>query len=385
MKESDNSDRNPEVSVVLPALNEEETIAVCIEKIHRVFREQSISGEIIIADSSTDRTPEIASNLQGIVIHPEKLGYGNAYREAFSKVKGASVIIGDADNTYDFLEIPAFLAMLDNGCDLVMGSRFRGEIKKGAMPPLHQYIGNPFLTWVLNAVFRTHVSDVHCGFRAIRTEALRKMNLKTTGMEFASEMVIEAARMGLKIGEVPITYYPREAPSKLSSFTDGWRHLRFILLYRPIPFLAIPGLIFVCLGLLFMLGFYFKGNVEGSHLHSFILSAMALTGGLQAFVMGITIKIYSIKNGFSERSGFVARFMEYHNLERELLAGGFLMLVGALIGLTILFRWFSAGFGDLFEISSAVWALVFLLCGMQILFASILASMMILQNGGRGG
>ena len=237
----------PYLSVILPSLNEETTIGICIRKIQKVFGDLGVSGEIIVSDSSTDHTPEIAREVGAVVVHPSHRGYGFAYLEAFVQARGKYIVIGDADNTYDFLELPLLVKELEKGADLVIGSRFAGELKKGSMTPLHQYIGNPLLTWVLNRVFHTKFSDAHSGYRAIRADALNKLNLQSWGMEFASEMLIKASREGLTITEVPITYYPRETPSKLDSFSDGWRHLRFILLLKPIPFLTIPGIIFAFL------------------------------------------------------------------------------------------------------------------------------------------
>lgn len=269
------------VSVILPALNEERTIADCIRKIQVVFLENSIDGEILVADSSTDKTAGIARSLGATVLYPEKTGYGNAYLAAFHHARGRYIIMGDADDTYDFSEIPRLLALLDAGADFVIGSRFKGTIRPGSMTPLHQYIGNPLLTWMINVIFGTEYSDTHSGFRAITREALDRLTLKTGGMEFASEMLVMAAKEQLKVAEVPIGYYPRQAPSNLHSFADGWRHIRFVLLMKPLPFVAIPGLLFFLAGSVLMCFFYFEGNVESSHLHIFILGAIFLTGGLR--------------------------------------------------------------------------------------------------------
>lgn len=223
-----------EVSVILPSLNEEKSIGTCIRKIKKVFKEHGINGEIIVSDNSTDKTPDIARSLGAKVVTPDKKGYGYAYLYAFKYASGKYIVIGDADNTYDFLEIPKLLEPLQKGeADIVIGSRFKGEIKKGAMPWLHRYIGNPLLTYFLNMLFKAGVSDAHSGFRAFTKNALKKMKLRCYGMEFASEMIIEAVRRGLKIKEVPITYYPREGKSKLCSFRDGWRHLKFMLMQSP--------------------------------------------------------------------------------------------------------------------------------------------------------
>ncbi|MDO9538461.1 MAG: glycosyltransferase [Methanocalculus sp.] len=368
------------LSVVLPALNEEKTIEVCIQKIQQVFSDRGIAGEIIVSDSSTDKTAEISRKLGAIIVHPEKKGYGNAYLAGLALARGRYIAIGDSDNTYDFLELPKLLDALDKeGADMVMGSRLRGEILPGAMPWLHQYVGNPLLTWVLNRVFHIGISDAHSGFRIIRKDALDRLNLKTGGMEFASEMIIEAAQTGLTITEVPIHYYPRVAPSKLESFSDGWRHVRFMLFYRPGPFLAVPGLLFAIFGISMMTFFFAKGDIETSYLHSFILASLAFIGGVQTMLMGIVIWVYSALYGYSERSGFIERFLDYHTLERGFIIGGVFILGGLIIGFDIIRQWVASGYGHLFQIANAVWSLAFLLIGVQIVFSTVLISMMLLN------
>jgi glycosyltransferase involved in cell wall biosynthesis len=369
----------PYVSFILPALNEELTIADCIEEIKTVLYENNISAEIIVSSSSTDRTDEIAENLGARVIRPEKKGYGNAYLFAFKEVSGEIIVILDADGTYDIKKIPEFIKEIESGSDFVMGSRLKGKIMKGAMPPLHQYIGNPVLTWMLNRVFKTNISDAHCGMRAIRKDALDSLNLKTPGMEFASEMIIEAARKNLKISEVPIDYYPRKAPSNLHSFADGWRHVRFMLLYQPLPFLAIPGFFFFIMGAVLMTIYYLEGNLENSNLHSFVLASILFIGGLQAILMGINIKTYSIIAGYNEDVGIITKIANYQNLERELVAGIIIIAVGAVIGLYIILNWIESGFGSLFQVTNAVIALTLFLSGMQIIFSAVFNSMMLIN------
>lgn len=378
------SDKEIEVSVILPALDEEVTIGQCIEKIKKVFLEKHIHGEIIVMDSSTDSTGTVARDLGATVIRPEKAGYGYAYIEGFRHAKGRYIVMGDADNTYDFLDIPRLIEPLKQGADLVIGSRFRGEIKRGSMSPLHRYIGNPLLNRILNMVFRTHFSDSHSGFRAIRRSALECLKLESGGMEFASEMLIRASERGLTITEVPITYYPRVSPSKLHSFADGWRHIRFVLLMRPIPFLAFPGIFFAGIGFVLMGMFSMTGDIEASHLHSFILSALLLLGGTQGVFMGILISTYSVIHGYQEKSGFMKRIMNYHSLEKFLIAGGVVILAGILFGVHIIYTWIASDFGELSQISVAVVALLLIIIGMETLFFSIFTSMMLLnENNGK--
>jgi glycosyltransferase involved in cell wall biosynthesis len=372
-------DADIEVSVLLPALNEEATIGTCIEKIRKVFLEQGLSGEIIVMDSSSDSTGTIARGLGANVIRPAKGGYGNAYLEGFRHAKGKYIVMGDADNTYDFLDIPRLIEPLKQGADLVIGSRFKGEIKRGSMAPLHRYIGNPVLTMMLNFVFHTGFSDSHSGFRAIRRLALEKLTLDSGGMEFASEMLIRASREKLAITEIPITYYSRVSPSHLHSFADGWRHIRFVLLMRPIPFLAFPGVFFAGIGVSLMTIFYVTG-IEGSRLHSFILGALLLLGGTQGLFMGILISTYSVIHGYQEKSRLMKMIMNYHSLEKFLVFGGILIVIGIFVGAYIIYRWVASHFGELSEISTAIVALLLIILGMEVFFLSIFTSMMLLNE-----
>jgi glycosyltransferase involved in cell wall biosynthesis len=374
-----------EVSVILPAFDEEHTIGSCLSKIQKVFLESNTQGEIIVADSSTDRTDEIALSMGAIVIHPKKSGYGNAYLAAFEQAQGQYIVMGDSDDTYDFLEIPLLLAPLKNGADLVIGSRFNGTIHPGSMTALHRYIGNPLLTWMVNLIFHTRFSDTHSGFRAITKEALTRLNIKTGGMEFASEMLIMASKENLRIKEVPINYYPRKAPSKLHSFADGWRHIRFVLLMKPLPFIAIPGSIFAAVGLLLMTFFYVKGNVEASHLHTFILGAIMVMGGLQVVLSALLMKTYSVIHGYEKKTGIIELFMRYHNLEKFLLSGAFLAFFGILIGFNIIIQWISENFGILSQISTAIISLVLVTTGLQIFLFAVFQSMMLLNENNSSG
>jgi len=380
MGEGGSRDEPVDVTVILPALNEEVTIATCISKIQAVFRDGGIRGEIIVSDSSTDSTPELAKTSGARVIHPGKDGYGNAYLAAFAESRGEVIIMGDADDTYDFSDIPRLLEPIRSGADLVIGSRFKGEITPGSMAPLHRYIGNPLLTWLLNAVYHTRFSDTHSGLRAITREALSRLDLRTGGMEFASEMLIRASERGLSIVEIPIRYTPRRSPSKMHSFGDGWRHLRFVLLMRPVPFLAIPGLSFAGIGFVLMSLFYLTGNIETSRFNSFILGTLLLLGGVQAFLTGVEISIYSIVHGYLEKRGLVARIMDYHRLEEFLLGGGILVLAGLLLGLLIIARWVMSGFGALTEVSNAIISMVLIVVGMEVIFFAIFVSMMLLNE-----
>jgi glycosyltransferase involved in cell wall biosynthesis len=369
-----------DVSVVLPALDEELTISECIQKIQTVFHNNEINGEIIVVDSSSDKTATIAQSLGARVIKPEKSGYGNAYLTGFKHARGLYIVMGDADNTYDFLEIPKMLAPLKNGADFVIGSRFKGTIHKGSMDGLHRYIGNPVLTWMLNFIFHTHYSDTHSGFRAITREALDRLILTTGGMEFASEMLVMASKERLRIEEVPISYYPRQTPSKLHSFADGWRHIRFVLLMKPLPFIAVPGLLFSLVGILLMAFFSINGDIESSHLHTFILGAILVIGGIQVVLSGFLMKTYSVIHGYEKKQGFIEFLMKYHSLEIFLVLGFLSIFAGIVLGFNIFLRWVSADFGFLSEISTAIFSLVLIVSGIQIFLFAVFQSMMLLNE-----
>jgi glycosyltransferase involved in cell wall biosynthesis len=253
-----------EVSVVIPSLNEAETIGECISRVKEAFARSGVRGEIIVADNSEDATPKIAEALGARVVTPDKRGYGYAYSYGVKYARGRYLVMGDADGTYDFRDMPKLLKPLMRGeADMVIGSRFRGEIKKGAMPWLHRYIGNPVLTAVLNLFFRAGVTDAHSGFRAVRKEVLDGLKMRSQGMEYASEMVLKAAMGGLRIKEVPVTYHARKGgKSKLSSFSDGWKHLKFMLIYAPSRLYVPPGLVLYFLGLLLKAISYFKARIQ---------------------------------------------------------------------------------------------------------------------------
>jgi glycosyltransferase involved in cell wall biosynthesis len=365
------------VSLIIPTRNEAETICECIKRAQMVFAEMGLEGEILVADSSTDGTPGLAASCGARVFAPKKLGYGNAYLAGFEEAKGDYIVLMDGDLTYDPKAIKEMLSLLQSGrFDMVMGSRLRGEILPGAMPALHRYIGNPILTWVLNLLFSAGISDAHCGLRAITRESLQRLNLRSGGMEFASEMVIEAASKGLRIAEVPITYYPRKGRSKLSSFTDGWRHMRFMMLYRPVPFLLFPGLLGLGLGLALAAGVYLQG---GSRMHSLILGGLLLVIGYQMLLAGLYFGAFGAAYGLSN-SGVIKRLMSYHSLEKELLLGLLLLAAGVLLGIKVLLSWGAAGFGALDAAQSAMIAMILSILGIQTIFSGMFISLLLLNN-----
>ncbi len=224
---------NPLVSIVMPCLNEEETLGICIEKAQRTLEVLGVQGEVIVADNgSTDTSVSLAENLGARVVYQPLRGYGATYLAGFATTRGKYIIMGDSDDTYDWTDLERFIIPLQNGYDLVIGNRFKGEILPGAMPWTRRYIGNPILSGILRVLFGTHISDSHCGMRSFTSNAYEQMELQTTGMEFASEMVIKAVQANLKILEIPITYHPRDGESKLNPIKDAWRHLRFMVTYK---------------------------------------------------------------------------------------------------------------------------------------------------------
>nr|WP_243687913.1 glycosyltransferase family 2 protein [Methanobacterium formicicum] len=268
-----------------------------------------LETEIVVVDNaSTDNTSKEASEAGARVVLETNRGYGNAYLRGFKEATGDIMVMGDADGTYPFDEMVEFIQpILKGDAEFVMGSRLKGDIRPGAMPALHKYIGNPFLTWVLNVLFHTGISDAHCGMRAMTKEAWGKLNLKTNGMEFASEMVIEASRQKLRIAEIPITYYPREGESKLSSFSDGWRHLRFMMLYRPGPFLLIPGVIALIFGAALTLLVWIQGI---SRMHSLILGGILVLTGYQLLLSWFYFGAFGATYGYSSSSGIKKKIDE---------------------------------------------------------------------------
>jgi glycosyltransferase involved in cell wall biosynthesis len=367
-----------QVSLVIPTRNEADTICECIQRAQQVLRDTGLVGEILVADSSSDETAKIAASCGAKVVNPQKLGYGNAYLAGFEKAEGEYIVLMDGDLTYDPAAIRDMIAILQSGnYDMVMGSRLKGEILPGAMPALHRYIGNPVLTWVLNTLFSSSISDAHCGLRAITKDALKKLNLRSGGMEFASEMLIEAVCKGLRIAEVPITYSPRRGKSKLHSFTDGWRHVRFMMLYRPVPFLLVPGLLALLFGLVLSAGVYLQG---GSRVHSLILGGLLLIIGYQMLLAGLYFEAFGASYGLSHQ-GRIKRMISYHSLEKELFIGMILLAVGVLLGLKVMLSWGASGFGALDAASSAMMAMIFCILGIQTIFSGMFMSLLLLNNG----
>jgi glycosyltransferase involved in cell wall biosynthesis len=365
----------------MPCLNEEETIGRCVEKALRGLAAVGLPGEVVVVDNgSTDRSVDIAAAAGARVIHQPKRGYGNAYQAGFDAALGDYLVMGDSDDTYDFTELDRFIGPLrDEGYDYVLGSRFRGEILPGAMPWLHRYVGNPILTWLLNRLFGLGVSDAHSGMRAFTRDAYRRMRLRAPGMEFASELVVNAAKARLRVTEVPITYYPRGGESKLRSFRDGWRHLRFMLLYSPNWVFLGPGIALFFFGLLGLAALVPGPLPLGGHtwdVHALVLASLCTILGVQVLTMGLTAKAYSYRRWPDPRDRGILGFYRHFSLERGLLLGLALFLIGLAVNGVILLVWLDREMGPLDALRPAVAAATLMIAGTQIVFSSFLLSLL---------
>jgi len=371
-----------EVSIVMPCLNEEETIGICVKKAFKAIRENKLEGEVIVSDNgSTDNSIEIAKKAGACVILQKKKGYGNAYQLGISEAKGKYVIIGDSDDTYDFSNIMKFVELLRKDYEFVNGSRIKGKIHKGAMPFLHRYLGNPVLSFILNMFFKSGFSDVYCGMKAFTKEAYQKINPISPGMEYALELIINASKLNLKRTETPIDLYLRKGESKLRTFRDGWRSLRFMLLYCPNYLFIIPG------GAVFLIGFasmsmLLKGPVNFlGHVfdfHAMIFFSMLTLLGFQLINLGFFAKSYALTEGFERKNSFFLNFYRIFNLEKGILLGSFLTLFGFFMSISILKKWFL--FGPIAQERSELFALILIIIGIQIVFSSFLISLIGMKN-----
>jgi glycosyltransferase involved in cell wall biosynthesis len=368
-----------EVSAVMPCLNEEKTLGLCIDKAMSAFRELGLVGEVVVADNgSTDRSIDVALAHGARVAREERKGYGSALMAGVAAAHGNIIVIADADDSYDWSSLGDFVRKIKEGWDLVMGNRFKGGIEPGAMPPLHQYFGNPVLSALARIMYRIPIGDFHCGMRAFTAEAFARMNPHTPGMEFATEMVVNASHAGLRIAEIPTRLYPdkRDRPPHLRSFRDGWRHLRFMMAYAPDYLYFVPGTLMMCVGLAGA-GLLAGGPVHVGSLrmgiHFLALFSLMVMVGANVLGFGLFAKV--LNEGRcpilpSSLTGFLLRMF---SLERGLIAGLSMFLGGFLVATMILFEWLSRGRGDMTETVHLIFlATTVLALGVNLIFGSFL-------------
>jgi len=380
-----------ELSCVMPCLNEEETVGMCVKKARETIERLGICGEVIVADNgSTDRTVDIARSLGARVVIQPKKGYGSAYMKGISEARGKYIVIADSDDSYDWTDLERFISPLREGYDMVMGTRFKGEIKPGAMPWLHRYIGNPILSGMLRMFFRTPISDAHCGMRSFTKEAYQRMGLQTPGMEFASEMVIKASVLGLKIAEIPVTLSPdgRTGKPHLRSFRDGWRHLRFMLMLAPLWLYLIPGLALMGTGILILCVLLPGALTIGRwffDIHYMVVGSLMTIVGYQIVTLGFYARVYIYTQHFESRDDFLEKGFRHFNLERGIALGLMIVLVGFAILGAILVKWIIGNYGPLYEFRTALFGMTLVALGTQTIFSSFFLSMLGIRESRRSG
>jgi glycosyltransferase involved in cell wall biosynthesis len=370
-----------EVSVVIPCLNEAGSIEACVDAARKALDDGGYRGEVLVVDNgSTDGSGRLAAQAGARVVDQPKRGYGNAYLAGLAAARGRYIVMLDADMTYDAGELPRFVAALEDGGDMVLGDRMK-SIQPGAMPWLHRHVGNPVLTGLLNSLFGTEVNDAHCGMRALRREVLPKLDLRTTGMELASEMVIRAAKAGLDIRQFPIEYHPRQGESKLSTWSDGWRHLRFLLIHSPRHLFLIPGTAMVGAGALIMAIVLAQISLLGREwgIHAEIAGSLLVVLGVQLLALGLCARAYGVYF-MGETDDWFGRMRRRFRLEHGLLIGGAIAAAGLISGSVLLVMWIDNGFGSLAEGQLAVLAATLVTVGAQVFFTSFLLSIIGLRR-----
>jgi glycosyltransferase involved in cell wall biosynthesis len=370
-----------QVSVVIPCLNEAPSIETCVKEARKALEAGGYVGEVIVVDNgSTDESAELAAAAGAHVVHEARRGYGNAYLAGLAAARGEYIVMIDADLTYDIHELPRFVDELAQGGDLVLGDRME-RIQPGAMPWLHRYVGNPMLTGLVNRLYDAGVNDAHCGMRALRREILPQLDLRTSGMELASEMVIRAVKVGMEIRQLPIEYRPRQGESKLSTWRDGWRHLRFLLVHSPTHLFLIPGAVMLALGVVVIISVITEISVLGRQwdIHAEIGGALLLIVGTQVIALGLCAHAYGIYF-MGEKDTRFQRMRDRYRLEHGLLLSGVIILIGLILGGILIATWINRGFGELSEQRTAVVAAALITVGVQILFTSFLLSILGLRR-----
>jgi glycosyltransferase involved in cell wall biosynthesis len=373
------NEKQLELTILMPCLNEAETLAVCIKKAKQFINTHNISGEVLIADNgSTDGSREIAQNCGARVVEIPERGYGAALIGGCNAAYGKYVIMGDADDSYDFTNLTLFLERLRAGDDLVMGNRFLGGIEKGAMPPLHRYLGNPVLSTIGRIFFPSKIRDFHCGLRGYNTESIRNLHLRTTGMEYASEMVVQAALHKLRISEVPTTLRPdgRSRPPHLRSWSDGWRHLKFLLMYSPNWLFFVPGLLLFIMGLGFSVVLTITPIIIGNvtfDVNTLVFTILLIIVGASIISTGVITKV------FAEQSGYIPQnagsIIGKITAERGTFLGMMLVVIGIIGEIAATISWSRASFGELNTnfLRFTLPPFAFIAIGIQIISTSFLA------------
>lgn len=374
-----------ELSVVMPCLNEARTVAICIKKALDCMERNGVAGEVVIADNgSTDGSQQLAEAAGARVVAVTEKGYGNALMGGFRAAQGRFIIMGDADDSYDFSSLEPFLEKLREGYQLVMGNRFRGGIAPGAMPVHHRYLGNPVLTGIGRLFFNSKMGDFHCGLRGFHRDILEILDLRTTGMEFASELVVKSELNKLKITEVPtrLAKDGRGRPPHLNSWRDGWRHLRFLLLYSPRWLFYYPGMLLVLTGL-FLFGWLLPGPRRildvVLDVHTLLYASGFIVLGTQAIMFGFFARVFAISEGLMPKDPKLATRLDALPLEKGLIAGVLLALCGLIGSLLALGAWRSLGYGDLDVTSSerlVIPSVTCLLLGGQLIMGSFFLSLL---------
>jgi glycosyltransferase involved in cell wall biosynthesis len=383
------ADSDPEVSVVMPCLNEAETLGLCIEMAVTAIRSASLRGEVIVADNgSTDGSQVIAQRLGARVVDVPVRGYGSALRGGILASRAPYIIMGDADGSYDFSTIPVFVDKLRQGYDLVVGNRFRGGIAKGAMPFLHRWIGNPVLTFIGRLFFKSPAGDFHCGLRAIRRDVCLRMNLQTTGMEFASEMIIVASLQNLRVAEVPVVLLPdcRSQKSHLRTWRDGWRHLRFMLLYSPKWLYAVPGSLMIIAGLSGLVWLATGPKQIGSITfdgNTLLVAGLVAILGYQVLVFAVFTRAFATREGLYPESQWLRTLHRLITLEVGLLVGAALIIIGLVMLIIAVISWQRANFGHLnvtVTVEQVIPGCVVVVLGNQTIFSSFFLSILGLRR-----
>ncbi len=372
-----------ELSIIMPCLNEAETLAICIKKAQSYLQQYQVQGEVLIADNgSTDGSQDIAKNLGARIVNVEQKGYGSALLGGIKAAQGQYIIMGDADDSYDFTNLNPFVEKLRQGYDLVMGNRFKGGIKPGAMPFLHKYLGNPVLSWLGKLFFGSPCNDFHCGLRGFNKEAISRLNLRTTGMEFASEMVVKATLNKLKITEVPTTLSPdgRSRPPHLRTWRDGWRHLRFLLLYSPRWLFLYPGFFLIFVGLI---STFLLLSFANERIHTLLYSSTAIFIGSQLVSFALFTKVFAISEGLLPLDKRLKKLGKFLNLELGLIIGFVLVILGIIGSIVALFQWESMSFGALEPVKTMgliIPSVTAIALGLQIIFSSFFLSVLALKR-----